>query len=303
MFAVLMFGLVSPGVAAPTHHGVQGASRSQSLTVEVDEGAAAVVVLVQYTFDGTSFSEIGVYDDAEVRGHRATFSLPSSPSADALTNGGGSTVLLAVVLEDENGSILGVSDDVLGWYTTAPTGSRRTGWQIGRALFLSSASSYEAVSEDLEVEANLEGDTDLTASGSTTLSNSSARVVAATSAEDGEAPGDAGGTGRWELEVEDAPDSSTLSTGKHFDYAFYPLEVYADANGDRTWNRSSETDLGNVCSGATAASLRWIAPPTDLTAAAALWHRGLTWGWSVGVVSGASFTEVATSGLVVKSGC
>jgi len=295
----LLLGLLTAAHAAGVGGGAPAAS--SRLTVDVASADATTAALIQYTYDGTSYTEVGVYTTATITAGKASFNL-SNPTSAATTAGGG-TVVLAVVIEDAEGQLLGLSEDVVGWYPTAPAGAPRKGWLIGRDQFLSSASSYGLFTSGLAVEDNLLGDKTLTLTGTMSGAGFTTRVTAAPSDTSAPAPADDDAGRTWSLTFADAPDPATLTAGKHFDIGYFPLTAYVDSDGDHLWTRASEALAGSVCSGTSALAARYVSAPTTLADAAAIWHKGLEWGWVVGVAADGTMTPVSTAGLRIRLAC
>lgn len=292
----LLLGLLT---AAQTAAAAPAASTR--LTVDVVAADATTVALIQYTFDGSSYAEVGLYTTAAVAAGKATFNL-ATPTAAATTAGGGS-VMLAVVIEDAEGQFLGLSEDVVGWYPTAPAGAPRKGWLIGRDQFLSTASAYAAFTGGLAVEDNLLGDKTLTLTGTMSGAGFTTRVTAAPADTSAPAPADDVAARTWSLTLADAPDTAALTAGKHFDIGYFPLTAYVDSDGSHSWTRATEAAAGLVCSGTSALAARYVSPPTTLADAAAMWHKDLEWGWVVGVAADGTMTPVSTAGLRIKLAC
>ncbi|GDX82983.1 hypothetical protein LBMAG42_47940 [Deltaproteobacteria bacterium] len=236
-------------------------------------------------------------------GGEATFGLATTPESSVLTREGGTKAHFAVLLMDANGEVIGITTDVIGWYQTAPSGASRAGWLVGRDELFSTATAYEAFTRGVEVEDNLLGDDSFEFTGTASGVTSTARVSAESPDVDAESPGDWALSSRWSITISGEPDSDALEEGSHLEIGFFPLEVYDDTNRNGTWDRSTETDLGDVCHGNSAVALRWVSPVTNLAGAYAMYYHDLHGGWSVGTLSGEALSGIQARNYRVRDDC
>lgn len=289
--------------AAPERTDAMLKASTTSLTVEVDGDDGASVALVQYTFSGSSYTEYDTYAESTVSGGRATFSLATTPASSVLTPEGGTRAHFAVLLLDENGEVIGITPDVIGWYASAPSGASRAGWLVGRDELFSTATAYEVLGRGVDIEDNLLGDDSFEFTGTASGLSSTARASAEPSDTDAEAPGDWALASRWSIEISGEPDSDALESGSHLEIGFFPLEVYDDTNHNGAWDRTTETDLGDICHGNSAVALRWVSPVYDLAGAYAMYYHDLQAGWSVGTLSGEALSGIQARNYRVREDC
>lgn len=282
-------------------------SLTNTLTVDVDGDAGASVHLVQIQGSGGSFTRYSTLSTASVSSGSARVSLGSSVGATYLSDGGGNSAIFAVLLLDEDGAVVGIGDDTVGFYSTAPSGTRSTGWLVGVDGLHSAPTRYSSLSSGIDVEAALDGDDELTLRGSATTLPlaSSPRIQAAPVDDSAGSPWDAPIATRWTATLSGTPDElSTRSVDGHI-AAYFPLEVYDDTNGNEDWDGAQEPVIGAVCHGSADVVVRWIGREVeDLDALYAMLEDGIQYGWMVGKLSGYAFTEITdASSLRVRDAC
>lgn len=282
-------------------------SSSSSLTVIVDGEAGSSVQLVQIVGTGGTFTRYGTLSSASVSSGRASFSLGGSVGPAYLSNGGGNSAIFAVVLLDAAGAVVGVSDDTVGYYPSAPSGTTSTGWLVGVDGLHATPSRYTSVSSGVDVLDALGGEDTVALRGtaSTISLGSRPRIQAAPVADSASSPWDTAIAVRWTATLSGTPDEDSARVVEGYTAAYCPLQVYDDVNGNGDWDAGSEPVIGAVCHGSAEVVVRWVSDDVeDLDAVYAMIEAGVVHGWVVGKLDGDELTEITdASSLRVRDDC
>ncbi len=282
-------------------------SKSTTLTVEAEGDAAAYVQLVQVRGSSGAFTRYSTLATKAVSSGAASFSLTASPGSSYLSDGGGTSAIFVVVLLDDSGAIVGLADDVVGYYSTAPSGTASTGWLVGEDGLHGTPDTYTTLTAGIEVEDALAGDDEVSLRGSASTESytSRARMQASPVDDDAVPPWDEAIAKKWSVTLSGTPDEASVRSDDGYGAAYFPLEVYDDANGNADWDAGEEEIIGGVCHGSADVVVRWVAEEDeDLDAVYVMLEHRVTYGWTVGELSGTRLSEItdATS-LRVRDEC
>lgn len=281
-------------------------AKSTTLTISVDGDDAASVALVQFTGSAGTYTRHDTLVEKAVSGGVAKVSLDAEPGAGFLSDGGGSSALFVVLLLDSAGVVIGVTDDILGYYKTAPSGASSSGWLVATGGWTGTPSKYAKVSAGIKVEQLFTGDSSVSLRGSMSVESfsSTARMQAAPIDTEAEAPADWAIAKKWEVSLSGTPDEDSVRTDDEFRAAWFPLVAYDDTDRDKDWG-ASELSIGAVCHGSSDVIVRWVdEEDEDLDAIWSLYDLGVVYGWSVGTLDGTELDVITdASSLKVKDSC